>query len=71
MVGEELILPLSGLEERFPLTRTSQPPPPWTSGGQALPVYLHEWRDSTLQLNIMYSYVCIPQMQISCIVFIL
>ena len=25
VVGEELILPLSGLEERFPLTRTSQP----------------------------------------------
>ena len=31
VVGEELILPLSDLGERFPLTRTSQLPPPWTS----------------------------------------
>ena len=33
VVGEELILPLSGLRERFPLTRTSQRAllPPWTS----------------------------------------
>ena len=34
VVGEELILPSSALGERFPLTRTSQLPPPWTSGIQ-------------------------------------
>ena len=31
VMGEELTLPLSGLGERFPLTRTSQLPLPWTS----------------------------------------
>ena len=37
VVGEELILPLSALGERLPLTRTSQPPPPWTSEIQQQP----------------------------------
>ena len=40
VMGEELILPLSALGERSPLTRTSQLPPPWTSVIQAFPVYL-------------------------------
>ena len=40
MVGEELILPLSDLGERFPLTRISQLPPPLTSAIHALPMNL-------------------------------
>ena len=38
VVGEELILPLSDLGERSPLTRTSQLPPPLTSEIQQQPV---------------------------------
>ena len=41
VVGEELILPLSALRARLPLTRISQFPPPWTSVIHAFPVYLH------------------------------
>ena len=41
VMGEELILPLSALGERFPLTRISQLPPPWTSLIQPSPLYLH------------------------------
>ena len=41
MVGEELILPLSALGERFPLTRTVQDPPPWTSPIQQQEPNLH------------------------------
>ena len=40
VIGEELILPLSDLGERFPLTRTSQLPPPWTSVIQQQVAYL-------------------------------
>ena len=39
-MGEELILPLSGLGERFPLTRISHLSPPLTSSIHALPVNL-------------------------------
>ena len=41
VVGEVLILLLSALGERSPLTRISQLPPPWTSEIQLLPVNLH------------------------------
>ena len=42
VIGEELILPLSGLGERPPLTRTSHPElsPPSTSLAQLLPLNL-------------------------------
>ena len=36
-----MILPLSVLGERFPLIRTSQLPPPWTSEVHAPPMYLY------------------------------
>ena len=42
MVGEELILPLSALGERFPLTRTSQLQPPETRSIQQVPLYLEK-----------------------------
>ena len=41
VVGEELILPLSALRARLPLTRISHLPPPWTNEIHAFPVYLH------------------------------
>ena len=41
VVGEELILLLSALGERSPLTRISQSLPPWTSVIQSPPVNLH------------------------------
>ena len=41
VLGEELILPLSALGERSPLTRISQSLPPWTSVIQSPPVNLH------------------------------
>ena len=47
MVGEELILPLSGLGERFPLTRTSQLLLPWTVEIQAFPVKLNAQENSS------------------------
>ena len=40
VVGEELILPLSGRGERLPLTWTSQLPLPWTSVIQQQLAYL-------------------------------
>ena len=57
VVGEELILPLSGLGERFPLTRTSQLalPPPWTSVIQSPPVYLD--RNDSKQMHILLCVV--------------
>ena len=51
VVGEELILPLSALGERSPLTRISQPPPPWTNPIQSPPVNLHSARRWGEKLN--------------------
>ena len=72
VVGEELILPLSDLGVRFPLTRTSQLPPPWTSVIQLPPVYLdrndnknYVYKNNTLtstqwcNLSIIYSSIAL------------
>ena len=59
VMGEELILPLSGLGERPPLTRTSHPElsPPSTSLAQLLPlnlkpyiyIYIRTWKERSVQ----------------------
>ena len=51
VVGEELILPLSALGARLPLTRISQFPPPWTNLIHAPPVNLHNARRWGEKLN--------------------
>ena len=53
VVGEELILPLSALGERLPLTRISQLPPPWTSTIQADPMYLGARSISSVLSNLL------------------
>ena len=52
VVGEELILPLSALGERFPLTRISQPPSPWTNEIQLPPWYLHLMQEDEVRNKI-------------------
>ena len=63
VVGEELILPLSGRGERFPLTRTSQLPPPWTSEIQAPPVYLDRNENIHMHIYMLYRNNTVTFMQ--------
>lgn len=49
VTGEELILPLSALGARLPLTRSSHPPPPWISETQFLPWNLY---NGTIHANL-------------------